>query len=185
MSEITCPHCGQQVGNAPHLLGQTVACPRCNRQFMMPGQAAPTLMSTPISSSFQKAASQRFKPATSIFDVFDLRFETYVTPIIIRTTWVLFLIAAAIYLLQTTYESFIPAFRSTRSVASSLEYEVNSMRATAELASNRWISTLTSYAIRLLTLSIALLWVRVCLETTIVIFNIATSLHSIDQKTKQ
>lgn len=57
-----------------------------------PQSAAPTHAPprpTPRRSTFSAAVDRRFKPATSLLDIFDWKFEKYLTPWIVRATWIL------------------------------------------------------------------------------------------------
>ena len=215
MSEFYCPNCRQPMSDAPELAGQQVACPGCGYQFVMRGipVAAPA-----VTSVYRDTVKRRFKPATSIFDIFDWKFETYVTPIIIRTTWALFIAGMAIFVALKTYDTFKPAPKPTlakrslprieppqrtdRSFGQRPEPAPTFPRVANETrlaepepepeeepgyvfnTDGEFARKLAAYFFELMVACIALLWVRVCLETAIVIFNIANSLQSLDEKTK-
>ena len=40
MSTVNCPSCAMSLDSPPDLAGQTVACPQCNTQFVMPRSSA-------------------------------------------------------------------------------------------------------------------------------------------------
>src|SRR5260221_13813332 len=101
-----CPHCKAQVDAAPEKAGQSACCPKCGAPFVVSfgpppppdfGKAEEVKQSpepnapagtggTPAKSDLRNAGfpgiiANRFKPARSIFYIFDIRFTKYVTPI--------------------------------------------------------------------------------------------------------
>lgn len=188
----------------PSLVGQPCGCPRCQFQFLMPAAPPPPPpqpQQAPIVSVYRSTVAQRFQPAKSIFDVFDFKFEKYVTPIIIRATWVLALVSAGLFaawgcynvvdpVTENRYEVQLPGFmQPSNGETGAADAEPNSklISATkAKAAKERalLIAKIMAYCFQLVSICLALLWLRVALEMTVVIFNIATSVHSIDRKTK-
>jgi hypothetical protein len=200
------------MASAPDLAGRPVACPRCGYRFVMPGrpmasgvippplppppmagtvplQTGPPGMGEPQMagvSAFQSNVSQRFKPAKSIFDIFDFRFETYVTPIIIRFTWGLALLGVLIYFgleLYVAVDRLMPKTEAAEVVAD-VEERIEFRMPEKSSKFNRSLTMVAFLTLRITLVLIMVLWVRVLLETSIVLFNIAMSLQSIDRKTK-
>ena len=199
MSEVSCPNCALAVTIVPQLAGKTVSCPRCQAHFVMPAQAAGPV-AQPAGPSFvsvyQSGGSRKFRPAKSLLDIFDFRFEAFVTPIIIRTTWVLVLIGACLYAAWSLYSALeteskyqirVPDMYAAEPAVKGSEPikkppTIEELQAQAKQAET--VRKLITFAFQLISLCLLLLWIRVCLEMTIVAFNIANSLQSIDQKTK-
>src|SRR4051794_9122185 len=113
MANVICPHCNHSLAYVPTLAGQQVRCSACGNQFVMSSPdeppAPPPVTAAPDPSRFaeqpvtlpRRSLAERggFEPARSILDVFDFRFERYVTPIILRFTWILALLLAALWLI--------------------------------------------------------------------------------------
>jgi hypothetical protein len=199
MSEVGCPNCGLAVTIVPNLAGQTVSCPRCQAHFVMPAGGGP--IAQPVGPSFvsvyQSGGSRKFRPAKSLLDIFDFRFEAFVTPIIIRTTWVLVLIGACLYSAwalysaletESKYQIRLPEMTATEPATKTSPTVIKKPPTMEELEAeakrSETMRNLVWFGFKLIALCLSLLWVRVSLEMTIVAFNIANSLQSIDQKTK-
>lgn len=145
-------------------------------------------------SSIEKyrANNDGLRPATSWLDIFDWKFEKYLTPWILRLVWICCLVGAGFWLLLLTLStigSFFPmessgSFRraSSSSVAGMLQAIPLIRSLGPETLVN--IAKFFGFVILLTGATLFLLWIRVILESFIVIFNIATSLKSIDEKTE-
>lgn len=55
MPPAACPHCGLQVSNDGTLSGQTVACPNCSGQFVMPAPVLPVVSAAPPAPQIRTA----------------------------------------------------------------------------------------------------------------------------------
>ena len=204
---ISCPQCHNSMAFDVSLAGRSVACPHCTYAFVMPGPAAAPAMATPVAAAampaYSSVAASRFRPSTSIWDVFDFKFEKYLTPWIIRVTWIAALIVTGLTISLYTFvlvASFVPK-NSTPQTASSQEgssaSEPRSRLAIERLMpdglsgddrgdSNAQTILLNVFTWVSMTIAVlvSLLWIRVLLEMMIVLFNMATSLASIDRKIK-
>jgi hypothetical protein len=138
--------------------------------------------------------SVRERPAT-LFDLFDLSFNRYVTPLIVKITWVLALVLSGVWLALVILAfgmsmlpelpdapSSAPRFRPQphREFTTPFDSAFENARSQTFLQILRVVAFLT----QIVAVSLFLLWMRVALESVIVIFNIAASLRSIDKKTR-
>jgi hypothetical protein len=144
--------------------------------------------------------------ATSLLDLFDLSFTRYVTPLIVKITWVLALLLAAVWLVAiivTLVADLIPKREVAQPVEAQpgrprIEFRAPDFGAPDRGAPDRGApdfgdrgeSAVSDAALRVILLItqivaviLFLLWVRVALEAVIVIFHIAASVRSIDEKT--
>ena len=196
----------------PQLAGRKVACPKCGASFVVPASAsgvavtpaaaaaAPAAPTAPgdafssISSAARgkivRGAQRRLKRSNSALDLLDWRFEKYLTPWIVRVTWIVVLTLSAIWLLLLTIglaASMLPQGSGetvTRSSSDS-SYTVRSFgtpRSGASAYVIRNTVAVMTYVTALFGLALFLLWVRVMLESLIVLFNIAESLNTIDSR---
>lgn len=136
---------------------------------------------------------QRFQPATSWLDLFDWKFEKYLTRWIVRATWIACLVLAAVWsvlILLGTFAVWMPEpdFSQT-SIPQQSFPQTGSPRSDIEPSyptiSPLLIARITTTATLLSTLvvvGIILLWIRVFLESVIVLYNIAATLTTIDKK---
>jgi hypothetical protein len=132
---------------------------------------------------------KRFKPATSWLDIFDWRFEKYLTPWIVRITWLVCLAVASIWLasiLFFTLRSWLPERDSSEPPRQVLRPPSQTFEERSSFPP-MWLTSRVASTIAGFTgacfVVIVVLWIRVLLETAIVLFNIATTLTSIDEKT--
>jgi hypothetical protein len=182
----------QQPAPAAPLPGPNLAPPSAPE----PQATAPASQSlgghAPVSrSSFQTARQRRFQPATSWMDLFDWKFEKYLTPWIVRATWLICVIGAFLWLAFIsigTLWSLAPDMSSSRSetqTSSSLDNQ-RSFEERPSSGPPGWLSARLVSAIAGLTgigfVIVMLLWIRVVLETSIVLFNISATLSAMDQK---
>ncbi len=184
MATIACPNCQSALTIDESFAGQALQCPFCSHQFVLASPLTPQKpFEPPIASTptYNTTVSARFKKSSSILDaILDFRFEKYVTPVIIRITWILTLIIAAMLLIFQLYvdvASLFPESPSATAPPSDFEFRPD----------GRVVDKLVQFGfflVRYTGIFMALLWVRVWLETMIVLFNIAQSLISIDRKTR-
>jgi hypothetical protein len=147
----------------------------------MQTQTAPPVSRPATSAAPARRATSRtrLQPATSFLDIFDWKFEKYLTPWVIRATWIICLILAAAMLVMSSVETFrdsLPERPATNGIGGRVEF-----RLPEEPPSDRALTLLAGLA-KVLAVIIAVLWVRVVMETTIVLFNIATTLTTIDRR---
>ena len=201
MSGIACPRCQLQMAWIGELAGRHVACPQCQATFVMPVRDAPQLLppspppTTPIQSTHTSTASLPSSivrrrngpsPATSIFDFFDWKFEKFVTPWVIRITWVLFLIQSALWLILLAYTGLTNTFASTPQTqrSSSSQFAEALEQWSSERRGSRppretGLSKVILWSVAAIWTAIVTLWVRVMLEFGMVIFTGARTLADI------
>ena len=204
---VSCPHCAQVVAYSPAMAGQVVACPKCQRPFQMPtGQTQVPVPKSPVQpqsagsdaqaladiatsarSAFRSARRQHLRPATSWLDLFDWKFEKYLTPWIVRATWlaclVMVFVSVATILILTLLSWAPDLDTSDGSQTPGTDYRGSEFRVPKppEWLASR-ISKTVAGILAICSAMLGLLWIRVVLEIVIVVFNIATTLTSIDEK---
>ncbi len=126
---------------------------------------------------------------TSLLDMFDLKFEKYLTPWIVRATWVLVLTVAALWIAKSMFDVVVAslpevdtATKSTESVTdieppSSTSNEAPSL----SFESLEWLDEVLEGIWQCAQVILGVLWLRVCLETVIVLFNIAKSAKTVEK----
>lgn len=136
---------------------------------------------------YQRMIANRFQTASGLLDIFDWKFEKYVTPIIVRFTWVVCVLLAALVIVLILLVLVLV-------LAPELP-----VQGVADTPSNfnrpseyRFVQMPTWFTRRVFAIgwavgsavgiALSLLWTRALLETLIVVFNIASSLSSIDRK---
>jgi hypothetical protein len=211
MSQIvTCRNCGSRWSLPPQTTGN-VPCPNCQQPLLPvgatavvtppvtppppppPPQQPPTppvsqqpavspLATLNLRGRYRSAALRTMSESKSPLDLFDWKFEKYLTPWIVRFTWLAVLIVTGLWLTFVGL-SFILSFFPELAFSSS----PFSRSPRIGISDDPWLWLLIFRVIGLCTTLIAtivsLLWTRVLLESAIVIFNIAKSLASIDEKT--
>lgn len=240
MQKVKCNHCGANL-KLPHgLSGDKAKCPKCrNRLSMMtasatvqtttdpPGpsdsdsQATPPMQLLSADVTSEEGVSSTLATATNdsvdasrmtrLAKMFDFRFKTYLTPWIIRFTWICVLVLSSLWILFTGYlystslvsgsrsggvsSRSLPSLSSTGGDVDQLLDQLESMQGNISnmsglLGGNSSGGSFTSFLWSLLLfvtamvgLLLTVLWSRVMLETIIVIFDIAGRLKSIDEKT--
>jgi hypothetical protein len=124
--------------------------------------------------------ANRFRPARSILDLFDFRFQFYVTPIIICVTWIVSLVIGALWMCVMLYlliSSWLPSSNSSHAPDPN---EVIDM-IVGKTKSAETIIEITQIVL----LPVALMWVRVMLEQLVVLFEIMASFASRESKPKE
>ena len=125
-------------------------------------------------SSYRKAVSQRFETSNSLFDLFDWKFEKYITPMIIRITWVIVVFAVFCMFVYFMIGPEVWASIGSGSSGSS---------SGAGFRIPLWTIHVIVRIVQAVMMVITLLWVRVILESMIVIFNIARGISNIEKNT--
>ncbi|WP_254510883.1 DUF4282 domain-containing protein [Anatilimnocola floriformis] len=139
------------------------------------------------------AAPRPFLESTSPLDLFDWKFEKYLTPWIVRFTWLAVLSIAGIGCMLWTINfvlSLEPERPGSQSVVGMDPFQRSIYQPPRSSTKQSMIDPrVMSLVYRVIMLLISftftvlwLLWIRVLLECAIVVFNIARSLSSIDEK---
>ena len=114
---MQCPYCFRPIANAPDLAGQIVVCPHCARQLMMeappilplepsaPHSPAPTSSTRHAPDVRRYVARSRIQLADSILGIFDLGFKRYVTPIVVKVTWAIWLAVGGLWVIDLTFST--------------------------------------------------------------------------------
>jgi hypothetical protein len=145
-----------------------------------------------LGGAYRSAAQRTFQESKSPLDIFDWKFEKYLTPWIVRITWIAVLVITTLWLFFVMVSfilSFLPdvvASAPPGSFGPSPRFPP-SPRFETGLAGNAWlwltVFRIIAAATTFVSTIIGLLWIRVLLEGAIVIFHIAKTLASIDEKT--
>ena len=167
-----------------------------------PADPAPLAADTPphftVTTTPTSAVAQRgMRASRSFWDLFDFRFEKSLTPWIVRLSWALILIVGALWIVATLVgmlwavlphipdsERFAtgPQLKTYSPAVGSITGNTPSSGTTSSLSSalraNFWLVGLTGC----ISLLLGVLWVRVVLESVLVLFNIAATVAQIDQK---
>jgi hypothetical protein len=189
MSAINCPHCRATVSISEALAGRPLVCPVCGTEFSIPPIASspdPIIEFNPYSTMLKR----RLQRPTSFWDIFDFKFEKYLTPWIIRATWICVCALSAVSLLVLVITMIADSVTVERnhSVVGQESTQPKDSDIQWSFADNQFTGTakrIGIVVIQVVATILGLLWIRVILETEIVIFNIATSIASIDRKTKE
>lgn len=203
MALTLCAACKLPLDVTPDMAGEEMACPRCGARFRVPPMTPPPPPVVPASAATPSPAiSASPRPlrrpfndqATSLLDLFDLSFTRYVTPLIVKITWVLALTLGAAWLVIIVFgliASSLPVAeqsgpsRATRPSRPQPQFEfrqpeIDERIGDASFAAAVRVVLLVTQVIGVI---LFLLWVRVGLEAVIVVFHMAASLRSIDDKT--
>jgi hypothetical protein len=133
-------------------------------------------------------------PSIGIAGFFDLTFERYITPWVVRVTWVSALVLSALWAVvlvtvlgaSVLTEDADTQTSSQRPGATHTEFRLPSVGSSTSSPSSSRVSAkgiaykVASIASIVCGVILFLLWIRVALETIIVVFNIATTLTSIE-----
>lgn len=193
MTPIPCPGCGLALDFSHALPGQSLACPRCHASFLPPGEGsldtAVGVQATPASRAAPRTRSE-FLEGSSLLHLFDLSFKRFATPSIVRLTWFTLLLVAAIWLLFVAVTVTSVALSETprsSSARGGLERSQNPLEVSAAAMVGRQTGRVF-FSLVILTqivlTGLSFLWIRVGLEGAIVLFHIAGSLKSLDDKTR-
>ena len=152
-----------------------------------PSVPPPVVRKESFQSRIAKARRRQFMPATSWLDLFDWQFKKYLTPLIVRLTWVVVLVMASLALVGLAVvacTSWLPEAETQwispdTNVPSGPTYELTWP------ALPRWLTLRLVMTATLLFQAVGImvfvLWIRVVLESVIVLFNISMTLTSIEQ----
>lgn len=192
MAQFTCPQCNTLMEVASDVFGAMIACPHCGQQLRLPDPPASAAPTRPLTMS--RIIDRRFQPSNSLWDLFDLKFEKYVTPLIIRVTWMIVLLIAGLWIvtilgmlvLALLPEMDLPKSNSIRrgpevEFTTPAAFSESPMPSTVAWLTNRLLVVLAALT-SIVGVGLMVLWIRVSLETVIVIFNIAKTLTSMDGK---
>ena len=207
---LSCPHCQAQFHIATEYSGRQVKCGSCGKKFQVPPPPPPLpslrepppsarqpteseLLSEDLSkvvtisdgsrSRFRRSVDRRFQPATSWLDFSDWKFEKYLTPWIVRITWILCLALTAIaisLILRSVVVSWAAETNMRLPTGRPKIFELQAPSLPGWLSS-RVASTVSGFTLVFSAL-LTLLWTRVILEMVIVFFNVATTLTAIDKR---
>lgn len=205
--QASCPQCQQMVRFPETMAGQVATCPKCKTQFQLPTSDLPQL-APPSEPTYSYAAAapnplptfapsqpsetppassaRKWREPTSIVDIFDWRLETYLTPWILRASWIMGLFLAALWLLGACWELFTDMF-GINTFSSGSPWEP---RPTSSLPDWAYpliirVAMIIRFFFYGMIAVLGLLWLRVALEFVIVIFNIAETAKSIEQKLEE
>ena len=185
------------------MIGKRAKCPECKNAFQVPGSGgSPPPHSSPPPPFAGESIPPMVKPAPTSprrksrsavtwLDLFDWRLEKYLTPWIIRVTWMLTLLwgISCVCLIglgavmawlpepaqqETTFRRGNTEFRQQPA-----EFVLPDVPDWLDYRIARSVVAVTAIFVVI----IAVLWTRVVLELVMVFFNMASSLNSIDQKT--
>ena len=147
-----------------------------------------------VQSQFDAARRAHFSSSTSVLDIFDWQFKKYLTPWILRITWAIVLVVAPFLLLLFLIQIvgiWLPEFQWSDTDGSGAVDRMRRMETSvpAEPFLPFWFrirvaGTIIQFA-RIAGIAVSILWIRVLLELAIVLFNIATTLSSIDLGIKE
>lgn len=125
----------------------------------------------------------------AILDFFDLSFQKYLTPVIVKITWVVTLVMAGILLTLSLLAALVPdgGGQTRQSTSSSVTFERFEQQAQRISSNQGTIVAMLRFATWLtgiVSVFIGCLWIRVGLECVIVFFNISSTLTDIKQDLK-
>lgn len=142
-----------------------------------------------LRGTYRSAAQRTFQESKSPLDLLDWKFEKYLTPWIVRITWIAVLVIATLWLFFVGISlvlSLLPEIAASSPQMPSPRYSPTPRFETG-LTDSPWLWRMVARIFVAVTsfvsTIIGLLWIRVLLEGAIVIFNIAKTLASIDEKT--
>ncbi|MGI9518460.1 MAG: DUF4282 domain-containing protein [Pirellulaceae bacterium] len=238
MSTIQCTACNKTLRLPPGFTGSKAKCPACGVLFSVSATGSPQApvepspqppepepepesqapvappippASAPVKPEFEIESStiRTSQPSSlRLASLLDVRFTHYLTPAIIRFTWVCVLIMSALWMLFLMigfFASMLPSGAEPSTSASSIDLDAV-MNGDGDLGSltsllgssltggqkeQTFFQSVKSFAFKLLAflsllvgLVLSVLWCRVMFETIIVVFDISNSLKSIDRKTE-
>lgn len=180
MAQFKCESCGYEKQVDESMVDRIAKCKKCGsmgrvRSTAPPPpqereQTVPELGEFRMGSVVDSIRERRQKNQTyaSFFAIFfDIQFKHYITPVIVKITWVACLIQAAIIAIQEILKPWLrESSSSLRSFAQPSDFE-----------GILWL------AVKIIAYILALLWIRVILETAILFFHMAQSLKKIETNT--
>jgi hypothetical protein len=138
-----------------------------------------------IRSQFESVKRSHFTSPESVLDIFDWKFKKYLTPWILRITWAIVLCIAPLFIAVQLLQ-IIGIWLPDLSWAADARPDVNVRvpQGTSGPLLPWWFQVRVARSVwqvaSIAGTAIAMLWIRVFLEIAIVLFNIATTLTSIE-----
>lgn len=127
--------------------------------------------------------------ATSLKDIFDFKFEKYVTPLIVRATWIMAIVVSGLWLVYFILSLLLwPYFQNSGNQGTGYVDRAGMNDGERSFVDDPGfvgtaIGLIVLYGVSIVAaivgVAFALLWLRVALETVIVIFNMASTLADI------
>ena len=181
---VACPHCGAPIQAQP---GELTQCAQCGKPCRVAEGQLPA--APPVSKRWRAGFGEGMRPATSWIDLFDFRIQRFLTPWILRATWIATLVVGMILVCGIGYDILAHFFAgdSTSQQVKNDDDIAYLIKATtlSSGAKNTAPGTMIAFAISsVIACILTVLWVRVLLELVAVVFEIHKSLASIDRKTK-
>ena len=134
---------------------------------------------------FESVKRSHFTSPESVLDIFDWKFKKYLTPWILRITWAIVLCVAPLFIavqLLQIIGIWLPAVNWSADARPDVDVRVP--QGTSEPLLPWWFQVRVAQSVWQISsiagTAIAMLWIRVLLELAIVLFNIATTLTSIE-----
>lgn len=187
---VTCPAC-KHVSTSP-VVNQLVVCCRCGHEFVAQASNDSSQLSPEYLRSLgdlRRNPRSAANPERSLFqaavDFFDPTFKHYVTPWIVRITWIQALISAAIILtLAITGRLGSVFINLLGKLSPSIPPVGRPPSAIAQFGADL-IGEIVGWFLVVSWLAIWLLWLRVALELCIVLFDISNSLKQNRDSTRR
>ena len=143
-----------------------------------------------VRSQFDAVRRSNFATSESLVDILDWRFRKYLTPWILRVTWVIVLVLAPLWILLLLVQIvgiWLPDLQWTADAGSQAADQLR-RETLREPVLPWWFQMRVAATVwqisRIAGTAVAILWVRVVLELAIVLFNIATTLTTIEAEIK-
>ncbi len=111
--------------------------------------------------------------ARSVVEFFDFRFRRYLTPTILRISWLLILVVAFVWLVIVSYAY-------VASLMNSSELDSQNISQTVAAETSPFLLKTGVYLTTAATIGVSLMWLRVIFETIIAIFSMCNTLRTID-----
>ena len=144
-----------------------------------------------VRSQFDAVRNTQFASSTSILDIFDWRFKKYLTPWILRVTWLIVLFVAALWVIYQLFNflaAWLPEVRWDTGMNVTDLADARNREPAAEPMLPFWFKIRLFNSLLAITkiavTAIVMLWIRVAFEMAIVLFNIATTLTGIENQIK-
>lgn len=181
----TCPVCGDS-WSIPAAAADPERCPKCREEAApTTDAAAPALPFSPedLQDEFPFAAGDSFRlrrvSSPNWTDLFDWRFERYLTPMIIRVVWIGFLLLGLLTLAYSLAD-FVCIFALEKGLAQVIAEQLEPAAPDGPKARVRNSAELAWLMIRIVFSVVCLMMIRVICEFFIVAFNVATSLQRLE-----
>lgn len=188
--QVNCPTCHRPVIIGPEYLGKAVACPHCGQKMIAGPSSSPPFQTPPvepvvsppvIQSSRDSYRGRSMQASPSLLDLFDWKFEKYITPWVVRITWIWVGVMACLLIVTMLLPEGVsntPKFTVERPFS-------NFDKSESRDSSSPEIVRGIVYRIGSITgVLMLLLWIRVWLECVIVIFNIAATMKAAEASIK-